>query len=127
MILAPSVPDQAFLEATPYKNKSVLASYTSNGVSAAQAISNAAKKYQISPLLILTRAQMEQSLIGKTSASSKALNYAFGCGCPDNQACSTQWKGFDRQVDCMASHMRSYLDDLEGGGAAIAGWQVGKA
>ncbi|MBK6517694.1 MAG: hypothetical protein IPG04_27145 [Polyangiaceae bacterium] len=118
---------QAFLDETPYGNRSALASYTSGGMSAARAIRVASESYRINPLVILTRLQMEQSLIGKTSASKKALDFAFGCGCPDNGSCSETWRGFHKQADCMASHMRSYLDDLEGGGSTIAGWKVGKA
>jgi hypothetical protein len=118
---------QAFLETTPYGGRSVLASYSSGGRSAAKAIHEAAQAHGINPLLILTRAQLEMSLIGKATASQFSLDYAFGCGCPDNQSCSTQWKGFHRQVDCMASHMRDYVDDLEAGGSTIAGWKIGKS
>lgn len=118
---------QAFLSHTPYGGTSVLAGYMSGGKTAAQAIADAAETHHINPLLILTRAQMEQSLIGKSTASKKALDFAFGCGCPDGQACSEAWRGFHKQADCMASHMRSYLDDLEGGGSTIAGFAVGKS
>jgi hypothetical protein len=118
---------QAFLDETPYGGRSVLATYRSNGRTAAKAIFEAAQTYDINPLLILTRAQLEMSLIGKAAASQFSLDYAFGCGCPDNQQCSTQWRGFDRQVDCMASHMRDYVDDLEAGGATIGGWKIGRA
>lgn len=118
---------QAFLDETPYGNKSALANYTSGGKRASRAIAEAAEKYHLNPLVILTRAQMEQSLIGKSSASKTALDFAFGCGCPDNASCSETWRGFHKQADCMASHMRSYLDDLESDGSTIAGWQVGKA
>jgi len=118
---------QAFLDHTPYGGKSALASYQSGGLSAAQAIANAATTHRINPLAILTRAQMEQSLIGKSTASKKALDFAFGCGCPDNQACSETWRGFHKQTDCMASHMRSYLDDLDATGKTIAGFGVGIA
>ena len=118
---------QQFLSSTPYGNKSRLATYSSGGMTAAQAIAAAAEKYHINPLAILVRAQMEQSLIAKTNPSDKALNYAFGCGCPDGGSCSTQWKGFHKQAECMAGHMRDYLDDQAGGGETIAGWKVGKA
>jgi len=118
---------QSFLDDTPYGNKSRLATYSSGGMTAAQAIATASAKYHINPLVILVRAQMEQSLIAKTQPSQKALDYAFGCGCPDGSACSTQWKGFHKQADCMASHMRSYLDDQDDGGETIAGWKVGRA
>ncbi len=118
---------QAFLEETPYGNRSVLATTTTDGKKASQAIWDAAQTHRINPLAILVRAQMEQSLIAKSTASSKALNHAFGCGCPDFESCSPQYKGFGKQVACMTKLMRGYLDDLEGGGSTIAGWKVGKA
>lgn len=118
---------QAFLDHTPYGGKSALASYASGGMTAAQAIAKAASDHRINPLVILTRAQMEQSLIGKSTAKKSALDFAFGCGCPDGQSCSEAWRGFHKQADCMASHMRSYLDDLDGGGSTVAGWSVGHA
>jgi hypothetical protein len=118
---------QAFLEATPYGGRSALADTISGGMRASQAIAKAAADYQINPLVILVRAQMEQSLVAKTNPTKRALDFAFGCGCPDYESCSEQWRGFHKQVDCMAGHMRDYLDDLESGGATIAGWQVGKA
>lgn len=118
---------QAFLDETPYGNRSALAGYTSGGMTAARAIRVASETYRINPLVILTRLQMEQSLIGKSTATKKALDFAFGCGCPDNGSCSETWRGFHKQADCMASHMRSYLDDLEGGGSTIAGWKIDKA
>jgi hypothetical protein len=118
---------QAFLDATPYGNRSVLATLRTDGKSAAQAIWDAAQEHRINPLVVLVRAQMEQSLIAKSTASQTALDRAFGCGCPDNKSCSSQYKGFGRQVACLAKLMRGYLDDLEGGGSTIAGWKVGKA
>jgi hypothetical protein len=118
---------QKFLEATPYGNRSALADYSHNGQSAAQAILASAHKNHLNPLAILVRAQMEQSLIGNPSPSSTALNYAFGCGCPDNGSCDPNQKGFDRQVSCMGSWMRGYLEDLAAGKETIAGWKVGKS
>jgi hypothetical protein len=117
---------QEFLEHTPYGWASVLASHVSNGRTAAQAIADAAAAHGINPLVILTRTQLEQSLIGKKTATQTALDWAMGCGCPDNQPCNQAYKGFDKQVDCMASKFRSYLDDLAEDGTTVAGWSVGK-
>jgi hypothetical protein len=118
---------QAFLEETPYGNRSVLAGLTTDGVPASQAIWDAAQQNRINPLVILVRAQMEQSLIGKTTASQRTLDRAFGCGCPDDESCSPQFRGFGKQVACLGAKMRSYLDDLRDGGSTIAGWKVGQA
>jgi hypothetical protein len=116
---------QQFLEQTPYGNRSVLADHVSNGQSAAQAIYEAAVENRISPLVILTRTQMEQGLISKTTAGSNALSWAMGCGCPDNASCMSGYKGFDKQVACMAGLMRDYLDQIESDGETVAGWKVG--
>jgi hypothetical protein len=119
---------QAFLENTPYGGRSVLATTTaSDGTRASRAIWEAAQEHRINPIVILVRAQMEQSLVAKSTASARALNHAFGCGCPDYESCSPQYKGFGKQVACMTELMRGYLDDLDGGGSTIAGWKVGKA
>ncbi len=117
---------QAFLNKNPYGWKSVLATYTTGGKTAAQAIVDAAKAHGINPIVVLTRLQLEQSLIGKETATQKALDYAMGCGCPDNQQCNPAYKGFGKQVDCMAARFRSYLDDLGDGGTTVAGFGVGK-
>lgn len=116
---------QAFLDLNPYGWSSVLANHTSNGVTAAKAFADAAQQHGINPLVLLTRVQMEQSLIGKTSASNSTLDKAMGCGCPDNQPCSAQFKGFDKQVDCAASKLRSYLDDQAVTGTTVSGWGIG--
>src|SRR5690606_14614090 len=118
---------QEFLEATPYGNRSVLAGLTTGGKPASQAIWEAAQEHRINPLVILVRAQMEQSLVAKSTATQRALDHAFGCGCPDDESCSSQYRGFGKQVACLTRLMRSYLEDLEGGGSTIAGWKVGKA
>jgi hypothetical protein len=118
---------QEFLDNTPYGGRSVLAGHTSDGISAAQAIVNAAQTYDINPLVMLTRLQVEQSLIGKESASQSKLDKAAGCGCPDNQSCNPAYSGFNKQVDCMASRFRSYLDDLRDNGSTIAGWAVNQS
>ena len=61
-----SLPDeptvQSFLLQTPYGGASFLATYASNGVTAAQAIVNASATYQINPLVFVVRAQMDQAL-----------------------------------------------------------------
>jgi len=113
---------QAFLEVTPYGWRSVLADHVSNGVSAAESFILAAQTHHINPLVLLTRVQLEQSLIGKQTATQTALNWAMGCGCPDNQACNPAYKGFDKQIACSASRFRSYLDDIAATGKTVSGW-----
>jgi hypothetical protein len=117
---------QAFLENTPHGNRSVLADHVAHGRTAAQAIVDASTEYGISPLILLARLQLEQSLIGKESAGSNRLNWAMGCGCPDGGGCMSGYKGFDRQVECAAERFSTYLHQLETDGATVAGWAVGK-
>jgi hypothetical protein len=117
---------QDFLEHTPYGNRSVLADHVSHGTSAANAIANASSSYGISPVVLLARLQLEQSLIGKSSASSNSLAWAMGCGCPDGGGCVSAFKGFDRQVECAAERFNTYLAQLDQQGSTIAGWAVNK-
>jgi hypothetical protein len=85
----------------------------------------AAETHQINPLVMLVRVQLEQSLVGKKTATQTALDWAMGCGCPDNLPCNPRYQGFDKQIDCMAGKFRSYLDDIAQSGKTIAGWGPG--
>ncbi len=128
---------QSFLQQTPYMTPSFLATYASNGVSAADAIVNAAATYQLNPLLFLVRAQMDQALISASSYPSPAarVEFAFGCGCDVTPSlanpaprCDPSLAGFDKQVDCLARTIRSYLDGVCGPAQATAnGWASGVA
>jgi hypothetical protein len=117
---------QAFLEVTPHGNRSVLADHRSGAVSAAEAFIAAATKHGINPLVLLTRAQLEQSLVGKSSASATSLDWAMGCGCPDGGECFEAMRGFATQVDCAAAKLRSYIEQQREGGETAGGWRVGK-
>lgn len=127
---------QSFLAQTPYGGASFLATYASNGVSAATSITNAANAYQINPLLFLVRAEIDQALISQTAYPSPAsrVEYAFGCGCDvvpsqanPNPTCDPSLAGFDKQVDCLGRTMRSYLDSVCGAAQETSGgWASGK-
>lgn len=106
---------------------SCLSRMTFGGKSAGTVIVETSKKYGLNPLFILTHLQKESSLIGNKSAtcSTTKLNKAFGCGCPDYQACDPAYSGFVKQLDCAGKLTRSYLDDLKTKGATIANWKVG--
>ncbi len=102
---------QAFFEDSPYNNRSWLADYSSNGVSAAQAISDAATLEGIHPLMLIVRMQVEASLVSKSSRpSSSRIDKALGCGCPDGAGCSASYRGFDRQLVCGAKILRTWYD-----------------
>ncbi len=120
---------QAFLEATPYGGRpSFLATHVVGQRTVAEAVSDAAWRYDISPLVLLVKLQVEMALVGKQEApSTRRVDFAMGCGCPDNRDCSEQWRGLDKQIDCAAERFRSYLTGLDERGETIAEWKVGRA
>jgi hypothetical protein len=102
---------QTFFEQSPYGNRSWLASHTVNGVSAAQAVVDAARAKGIHPLVIVARMQTETSLVSKTVAPSQRLiDRALGCGCPDGGGCASQYKGLAKQLECGATILRKWYD-----------------
>ncbi|MBS2013755.1 MAG: hypothetical protein JST00_12760 [Deltaproteobacteria bacterium] len=113
---------QKLLDKTPWNKKSVLATYSENGKSAAQIMVEAAKKYDINPLELVTRAQMEQGLIYKTTAPASTIDKAFGCGCPDTSACADKYKGFANQAECAAGTLRRSMDRALTTGT-VSGWK----
>ena len=116
---------QAFLEDTPYGNRCFLASERVNGQSAAAAIVAGAREHGINPIVLLARMQVERSLIGKTSRpSAHSVDYAFGCGCPDNQACNSDYRGLGKQVACAARTLRRHFD---GSIAGTSPWVAGRS
>jgi hypothetical protein len=116
---------QAFFERSPYNNRSWLADYKVNGVSAAQLIIDAANEHQIHPLMLLARMQVEASLVAKTAKPTQSrIDKALGCGCPDGGGCSSTFRGFGPQMQCGATTLRRWFD------ASIAGtgqWRLGVA
>lgn len=97
---------QSFLE---YKGSVLAKPY--NGSSPAKMIYNAAKKYGISPKVLLTRLQCEQSLISAKTASRKKLDWALGVGCYDSGNWNQKYKGFDKQIEYAASTYRRHYDN----------------
>jgi hypothetical protein len=123
--LAMSVADvQAFFEDNPYGARSWLASYRADGVSAAEMVVEAAVKHEINPVVLIARMQVETSLVSKTIApTTRLLNRALGCGCPDGGTCNPTYSGLRSQLDCGANTMRRWYD------ASIAGngeWLKGR-
>ena len=83
--------------------------YGPETMSAAQVIKAAADIYRINPQVILATLQKEQGLI--TGADCSNIDTALGYGCPDTADCSDSAKGFTRQIDYGAYHLRGYFDD----------------
>lgn len=112
---------QSFLKA----KGSYLANYTDPKwkKTAATLIVERSRSYGINPVYILARIETESGLI--RSGTSRNLDKATGCACPDSGGCSTTWSGFGNQIECSAAKFRGYLDDLEEGGTTISGWKKG--
>lgn len=115
-----------FLHKTPYDRPSFLETYQSNGVQAADAITRAARTYNLNPLLFLVFAETTQGLLGAASYPfpPNRVEYVFGCGClaPDN--CLPELAGFDRQVDCLGKRLRVAFDDARTKGSTVSGWST---
>ncbi len=119
----------AFFEKTPYGRPSFLATYSSNGVRASDAIVRAAQKYELNPLIFLVRLQASQGLVGERYYPSDAnrVEYVFGCGCNGRGTCDAEFAGLDKQLNCYGSALRSSLDQiLRGNGLTDGGWGPGQ-
>jgi hypothetical protein len=114
---------QSFLQS----KGSFLAGYTDPKwkKTAAQLIVERSRAYDINPVYMLARIETESGLI--RSGTSKNLEKATGCACPDSGGCSASWAGFGNQVECSASKFRNYLIDLEAGRTTVSGWKKGVA
>jgi hypothetical protein len=117
----------AFLQRPPYGAPSFLSSYVSNGLGAAAAIAQAARRYALNPLVLLVRAQMDEGLIGAQVYPQPAsrVEYVFGCGCAAPGVCDPAYAGFDVQVDCLGAALRDSLDQIAIHGSTAGGWGPG--
>jgi hypothetical protein len=128
---------QNFLES----QGSFLKSYSENGRSAAQIINDAAHGYNeasgtfngivintstgtVSPKVILTMLQKEQSLISMTNQNDDSLRVAMSYGCPDSGGCSSTYAGFTKQVENGAWQLRYNYERAQGLG--FSDYQVGQ-
>jgi hypothetical protein len=122
---------QALLEETPYSGtRSFLADVKSaTGLPLSQVIVDLSVAYRINPLVLIVKLQVEASLVAKTKAPGKfLLDRAMGCGCHDGDAsCANGELGLIPQIECAASELRRYLDDLDTKGHTVSGWSVGKS
>ena len=101
---------QKFFEQSPY-GRSWLSDYTSSGKKASKIIFDQAKTYRLNPILLLSRMQVESSLVSANSRPSQHLiDRAMGCACPDGHACGAGSLGFEKQVICSAQKFRELFD-----------------
>jgi len=121
---AMSVEDvQKFFEVTPYGTRSWLASYSENGLTAAELVVQAAMTYEVNPLILIARMQCETSIVSKTTKPTQhAINRALGCGCPDGMTCNPNYAGLQKQLDCSARVHRKWFDkSIDGTGLWVQG------
>lgn len=115
---------QTFFAMSPY-GRSWLADETIGGRRAADVIVEVAIDHGLNPVMLVARMQVEKSLVSKTvrPAQSK-IDFAFGCGCPDNRACNEAYRGLDKQLACAANTLRKWYDASV---IATGQWTAGKA
>jgi hypothetical protein len=114
---------QRFFDKTPWNSKSVLADYEEDGKSAAEIIISASLKHHINPLALIVRAQMEQGLVSKKTATDATLSIAMGCACPESPACSDKYRGFTNQVECAAGTLDRSIDRAMTSKGTVSGWR----
>jgi hypothetical protein len=89
---------QAFLDRQPGSLKKLSApDHTGVTKTAAQMIAEASAAWHVSPKVVLTTLQKEQSLIEKAPGSSDALDWAMGAGKTDSKI-YWEMKGFGNQI-----------------------------
>jgi|MudIll2142460700_1097286.scaffolds.fasta_scaffold18113_2 hypothetical protein len=116
---------QQFFEQSPYKNRSWLADYSVDGKSAAQLVVDAANAEGVSPLMLISRMQIEASLVSKSARPTQyRIDRALGCGCPDGGSCSSSYRGFGLQLVCGAKILRKWYDGSVNGDGL---WRKGVA
>jgi hypothetical protein len=114
---------QRFFEQSPYGNRSWLADERIGDVRAADAIVAESQAAGINPLVMVARMQVEKSLVSKSvRPATSRIDWAFGCGCPDNRACNEAYRGLDRQIRCAADTLsRWYAGSVAGDGLWVMG------
>ncbi len=114
---------QGFLENTPYGRRSFLADEQVGGRPFSEVLVEVAQGHGLNPIMLLSRLQVEKSLVGKSSSpGGNAVDFAMGCGCPDNKPCNEAYRGIDKQLDCAATTLKKHYD---GSIAGTGQWRKG--
>lgn len=88
---------QAFLNTQKGPLKSLVTTdYAGKSKPAAQIIAEACRQWKISPKVMLTMLQKEQSLLTRTSLLKNTLSRAIGAGCPNGS--TNKYPGFGKQM-----------------------------
>jgi hypothetical protein len=112
---------QLLLEQSPYGGRSWLADEVVGGRRASEVIVAEATRAGINPVLLVTRLQVEQSLVSRASRPPQSrIDRALGCGCPDGGGCQAAFRGFEKQMACGADTLRRWFDrSIDGTGIWI--------
>jgi hypothetical protein len=121
---------QSFLDARTGMLKGLVIARHDGGskTSAAVIIAEAARAWNISPKVLLTMLQKEQSLLTRSQASlvtgyRSTLDWALGMGCPDSGPRKERYRGFGNQIWYAAQSLSSYGEIS--GFHGIAMWRPG--
>lgn len=79
----------------------------------------ATKKYEVNPLLLLARAQVEQGLVSETKENKRKLSRVMGYGCLDNGITLRKGLGFSEQIENCARILKKHYDAFEKGAVVI--------
>jgi hypothetical protein len=90
------------------KINSPLKGYKVDGELVSSIIEKVCREEEIDPRFILTKLQVEQSLLHTTPTREK-LDWALGFGCLDSGNWLEQFRGFSKQVKAAARGIKSYL------------------
>lgn len=94
----------------------------STGRSAAQMIYDIAQARGLSPAVLLTTLEKEQSLVTDTWPYRVQYNTAIGYGCPDGGNCNADYYGLANQLNLGATLLRVGLDRNCGNTSSYPGW-----
>ncbi len=115
---------QDLLAQSPYGRRSFLADEQVGGRPFSEVLVEVAAAHGLNPILLLTRLQVEQSLVSKsTRPAAHAVDYALGCGCPGGgKACDPKYRGLAAQLECGATTLRKHYDGSANG---TGQWRAG--
>jgi hypothetical protein len=109
---------QDFLAAQKGPLKSLVTTdYAGKKKPASQIIFEACKQWHISPRVMLTMLQKEQSLLTRTSLATNTLSRAIGAGCPNGS--TNKYPGFGQQMWYGARLLDGYGEGKNGSTVAL--------
>lgn len=91
------------------KIDSPLSDYRIDGETVSSVIDRACRIAEIDPKFILTKLQVEQSLLFQKPTKDR-LDWALGFGCPDSGERIEKYRGFEKQMESSARGIKGYLD-----------------